>query len=133
MEEVALGAIISRITTALAAGRANIKQWSDEIADLELLARENQDSLNILWSEAFVSAATETNKMTGKLVNPNIDSQKAATMQKLPEKYIEHQNDLWQYQLSIQKKKNAIVCEHERRGDLKTEVELLKLLNGSDA
>ena len=129
MEEVALGAIISRITQALAAARANIKQWSDELAYEDKITAEIQDTMNVMYAEAFVSAATETNKMTGKLVNPNIDSQKAATTLKLQKvRYDAHQDELWEHQQIVQRKKNAIVCEHERRGDLKTEVELLKLL-----
>jgi len=129
MEEVALGAIISRITQALAAARANIKQWSDELAYEDKITAEIQDTMSTMYATAFVSATTEINQQTGKLVYPNIDSQKAATIMKLQKlRYDAHQDELWEHQQTVQKKKNAIVCEHERRGDLKTEVELLKLL-----
>ena len=125
---VSMGSFFKRVTTGLAASRANIKRWSDEIADLELKAAEIHDTLNDMYSAAFVEAATTLNKETGKLQNPNIDSQKAATRVKLLEqRYDVHEFEHRETLRDIQKKKNAITCEHERRGDLKAEIEILKL------
>ena len=113
----------------LARSREAIKRLSDEIADEEQIVADIQDTMAVMYAEAFVTAATEINQQTGKLVNPNIDSQKAATLIQLQKvRYDMHQLELWDHQKAIQKKKNAIVCEHERRGDLKTEAQLLQLL-----
>lgn len=132
MDEIAIGAILKRITTGLEASRANIKTWSDQIAELDVEATERQDDINQFNAEAFVEAATELNT-NGKLVNPNIDSQKAAVIVKLSRSDSYESMRMMHRELlkKIQIKKNAIVCEHERRGDLKTEVELLRLLDGS--
>jgi hypothetical protein len=118
-----------QILKALRTSRNNIKVLSDQIADKECGAKAVEDQLKIAQAEAFVKAATAT-RQDGKLVNPNIDSQKAASEIILKEvdgydATLDAHRDMLK---EIQVKKNTIVCEHERRGDLKTEVELLKLL-----
>jgi hypothetical protein len=125
----AVSPTLNRIRDGLEKSRRSIKTLSDEIADRELIAAGVQDTLDEIYAEAFVEAASETNKETGKLQNPNLDSQKAATTIKLIARHydahkLEHREILNQ----IQKKKNEITCEHERRGDLRTEVQLLQLL-----
>jgi hypothetical protein len=117
------------ILKALRDCRNHIKVLSDEIADLDLVAWDRHDTLEAMKAEAFVEAATEVNEQTGKLRNPNIDSQKAAAVLKLDATdYDDIDLDYHKVLTAIQKKKNTITCEHERRGDLRTEVELLKLL-----
>lgn len=124
------GSILRRITVGLQAARSNIKTWSNDVAEKELEAAKLKDELELFHSDAFVDAATELNPETQKLANPNIDAQKAATTKSLSAND-EYTGKLLKYRevlRDIQRKKNAIVCEHERRGDLKTETELLRVL-----
>jgi len=127
---VAVGSYYGRITNGLAASRVNIKKWSDEIADLELKAADIQDTLNDMYSAAFVEAATAVNKETGKLQNPNLDSQRAATTVELCDSsdYVRTRSEHRNLLREIQIKKNSMTCEHERRGDLRSEIDLLRLL-----
>ena len=118
------------ILKSLRDSRNHILALSNEIALDEISANTIRDELNADYSAALIDVSTEINQQTGKLVYPNLDSQKGAVAVAL--------NDDEEYQLkllkhrealaSIQKKKNAIVCLHERRGDLKNEIQLLELL-----
>ena len=116
------------IFDALKTSRDTILTLSNEIAQLELLAKDRKGDLDFEHAEAFVEAATELNPETGKLTNPNIDAQKAAMCIKLnkSEGYgcdrVQHAELL----RDIQLKKNTIIYEHERRGDLRTEADFLK-------
>ena len=124
------GSILRRITVGLQAARSNIKTWSDDVAEKELEASGKKDELDKIFSDALVEAATVVDKTTQKLANPNADAQKAAASRKLEDNpdYVEKRQKHRQLLKDIQVKKNSITCEHERRGDLKTEVELLKAL-----
>jgi predicted transcriptional regulator len=125
----AVSPTLNRIRDGLEKSRKSIKTLSDEIADKDLEAIGLQDSINIAYSSAFVQAATEVGE-NGKLINPNLDSQKSATVIKLADwdKYSETVEKYRKLLNEIQKKKNEITCEHERRGDLKSEIDLLRLL-----
>jgi hypothetical protein len=134
MEEIAVGAIIKRITSDLAKSRDDIKKWSDEIADKEHEAAKVMDAITLAYSSAFTDAARAMNDM-GKLLNPNIDAQKASAYIALNQfdgygKAVEQHRQL---QEDIQILKNSNTKEHEKRGDLKTEVELLKLIDSEGA
>ena len=117
------------ILKALRDCRNHIKVLSDEIAELEVAIAAGKGELDYFRAKYLVDAATMTNS-AGKLTFPNLDSQRAAV------KIAAHDSVDYQQQAAahltllkeIQKKKNTIVCEHERRGDLKNEIELLKLL-----
>ena len=117
------------ILKALRTSRNNIKVLSDQIAENEVAATSVKGELEHFQAKYFVEAATTLNQ-AGKLVYPNLDSQKAAVEVAIHESIDYQQLSATRLELlkEIQKKKNTIVCEHERRGDLKTEVELLKLL-----
>lgn len=122
---------VDYILRSLRDSRNNIKVLSDQIADKENAAAAILDQLNKARAEAFVNAATAI-KPDGKLVNPNIDSQRAASELALDK--IEGFTDALgvhrEMLKAIQKAKNTVTCEHERRGDLKTEADLLKFLAG---
>jgi hypothetical protein len=124
------GSILRRITVGLQAARSNIKTWSNDVAEKDLEASGLKDVLDEIESDALIDAATATNDETGKLKNPNLDAQKAAMRQALNSNgdYTKNRLEYREVLRDIQRKKNAITCEHERRGDLKTEVELLKAL-----
>jgi len=124
-------ATAEQILRDLRNSRNHIKSLSDAIAETEYEAAGVMDQLNLAKAQAFVKAATEVSKITGKLINPNLDSQKAASeiMLRDVEGYeaaLDAHRDMLKV---VQKMKNEIVCEHERRGDLKIRVELLKLLS----
>jgi hypothetical protein len=118
-----------QILKALRTSRNNIKVLSDQIAENEVAATAVKGELEHFQAKCFVEAATTLNQV-GKLVYPNLDSQKAAVEMAIHESTDYQQLSATRFELlkEIQIKKNTIVCEHERRGDLKTEVELLKLL-----
>ncbi len=117
------------ILRSLRDARNHIKVLSDEIAENEVAATALKGDLDHFQAKCFVEAATTLNEV-GKLRFPNLDSQKAAVEVAL------HDSTGYQQMIAtradllkeIQVKKNTITCEHERRGDLKTEVELIALL-----
>jgi hypothetical protein len=129
-ELATMSPFFKRIVLGLAAARTNIKTWSDEIADLDLKAAQLNDDINNTYSRAFVWAVTAKDESTGKLLNPNIDSQKSATQNELSadNEYMMTVNKHREILKQIQLKKNAIICEHERRGDLKAEIEVLRVM-----
>jgi len=118
------------ILKSLRDARNHILVLSNEIALEEISAKEIHDELNADYSSALIDVTTEINQQTGKLVYPNVDSQKAAVAVVLSDdenyqlKLLEHRELL----KDIQKKKNTITCEHERRGDLRNQIDLLKVL-----
>jgi hypothetical protein len=114
--------------------RNKIKDLSDQIADKELEAAQVNDQLNLARAQAFVKAATDVSKVSGKLINPNIDSQKAAC-EIILKKVDGYEDALLAHRemlTSIQKMKNEITCQHERRGDLKSKIQLLQLIATED-
>jgi hypothetical protein len=116
------------ILKALRDCRNHIKVLSDEIADKECEAAAVQDELAKAKAKAFVDAATVT-RPDGKLAFPNIDAQKAQAELTVHTDEYDAALAAHRHMLNeIQKWKNLITCEHERRGDLKNEIELLKLL-----
>lgn len=117
------------ILKSLRAARNNIKTLSDQIADKECEAAAVHDQLNLARAQAFVKAATEVNPHSGKLVYPNIDSQRFASeiILKEVEGYVEALDVHREMLKDIQKLRNTVLCEHERRRDLRAKIELLSL------
>ena len=115
-----------RIKIGLQNARKEILKLSDQIADDDLSIAELQDKFDEARSDAFVEAATATDEKTNKLVNPNLDAQRAAVVVAL-KKNDDYKNDLKDHRELLkarQKKKNRVICEHEKRGDLKTELDM---------
>lgn len=116
------------IFDALKTSRAAILTLSNEIAHFETQSWEQKDELNNIKSIEVIKAATEISEQTGKQLYPNLTAQDAAVETELREnenysKLLKTHRTLLK---DIQVDKNAIVFQHELRGDLRTEADFLK-------
>jgi septal ring factor EnvC (AmiA/AmiB activator) len=126
MEEVAAGAVVSRI-------RKDLEEAADEILVISKELAQKNAELNALKDDQAVREAririivsTAINEQNRPLY-PNVDSQNAAVIGKLKENddYVGYEEILLGAQLDAEILKAQLIRLHEKRRDSRTEAELL--------
>ena len=126
MEEVAAGAIVSRIRNELRLPAEAILALSEDLAHLNQENGALKDDLALVEARIRVNVSTAVNE-NGKPKYPNVDAQNARVLVEMSESdnYVGKKILMLDKQLEIEMVKAKLNREHEKRRDSRTEAELL--------